>query len=124
MVECVRRQPKPGASCFMGIPQNEPSKRQRQLVWAALVMVVVGGVSWRFYPLFDEYLESRPDRGDFQGNPELLARMQSAVISAPADTVTAHDWPQWRGPRRDGIAGAFNLLAPWPAGGPRVLWRA
>src|SRR5207253_974125 len=67
---------------------------------------------------------SRPDRGDFQGNPELLARMQSAVISAPAHTVTAHDWPQWRGPRRDGIAGAFNLLAPWPAGGPRVLWRA
>ena len=34
----------------------------------------------------------------------------------------ASDWPQWRGPNRTGIS-AENVSA-WPAGGPKVLWRA
>lgn len=33
-------------------------------------------------------------------------------------------WPQWRGPRRDGVSGEKGLLATWPEGGPRVLWKA
>jgi len=32
------------------------------------------------------------------------------------------DWPQWRGPRRDGICNETNLLAKWPAEGPGELW--
>ena len=35
----------------------------------------------------------------------------------------AADWPQWRGPNRDGIS-SEKLTAPWPASGPKVLWRA
>lgn len=31
-------------------------------------------------------------------------------------------WPQWRGPRRDGICNETNLLASWPGEGPKVLW--
>ena len=34
----------------------------------------------------------------------------------------ADDWPQWRGPRRDGISRETGLLKQWPAGGPRKLW--
>lgn len=30
-------------------------------------------------------------------------------------------WPQWRGPRRDGVSGETGLLASWPQGGPRLL---
>jgi outer membrane protein assembly factor BamB len=37
---------------------------------------------------------------------------------------TAPDWPQWRGPRRDGISEETGLLASWPNGGPRCLWTA
>ena len=38
--------------------------------------------------------------------------------------VSAADWPQWRGPNRDGVSSETGLLASWPAGGPRVLWKA
>jgi outer membrane protein assembly factor BamB len=33
------------------------------------------------------------------------------------------DWPQWRGPRRDGISQETGLLPSWPAGGPDLLWK-
>src|SRR5258706_486105 len=39
-------------------------------------------------------------------------------------TSTAADWPQWRGPNRDGISSETGLLKEWPAGGPRLLWKA
>ena len=31
-------------------------------------------------------------------------------------------WPQWRGPRRDGISDEKGLLQTWPEGGPKLLW--
>ena len=31
-------------------------------------------------------------------------------------------WPQWRGPRRDGISDEKGLLRSWPEGGPELLW--
>ena len=33
------------------------------------------------------------------------------------------DWPQWRGPHRDGISAETGLLDSWPAGGPRLIWK-
>ena len=33
-------------------------------------------------------------------------------------------WPQFRGPRRDGISDERGLLQTWPEGGPRRLWSA
>jgi outer membrane protein assembly factor BamB len=38
--------------------------------------------------------------------------------------LSAADWPQWRGPRRDGIAAETGLLKTWPAEGPPLAWRA
>ena len=32
------------------------------------------------------------------------------------------DWPQFRGPDRNGISRETGLLRKWPAGGPKVLW--
>ncbi len=34
---------------------------------------------------------------------------------ALAPTVFAQDWPQWRGPRRDGVVTGFTAPATWPA---------
>jgi outer membrane protein assembly factor BamB len=34
----------------------------------------------------------------------------------------AADWPQWRGPARDGISTETGLLKQWPEGGPKLLW--
>ena len=33
------------------------------------------------------------------------------------------DWPQWRGPRRDGISAEIGLLPSWPAPGPKLAWK-
>ena len=38
-------------------------------------------------------------------------------------TAGAQDWPQWRGPNRDGVCPDSTALAEtWPAAGPRRLW--
>ncbi|MBN2181962.1 MAG: PQQ-like beta-propeller repeat protein [Sedimentisphaerales bacterium] len=36
--------------------------------------------------------------------------------------VTAADWPQFRGPNRDGLCTETGLLKSWPQGGPKLLW--
>ena len=41
------------------------------------------------------------------------------ACSAPG---IAADWPQFRGPNRDGVSTETGLLHTWPAGGPKVLW--
>lgn len=38
-------------------------------------------------------------------------------------TVVAADWPQWRGPNRDGISAETGLAASWPSGGPPLVWK-
>ncbi len=35
----------------------------------------------------------------------------------------AADWPQWRGPHRDGISAETGRLDSWPKGGPPLLWK-
>jgi outer membrane protein assembly factor BamB len=35
----------------------------------------------------------------------------------------AADWPQWRGPNRDGIAQETGLLQEWPKDGPPLRWK-
>ena len=34
----------------------------------------------------------------------------------------ADDWPQYRGPKRDGVSRETGLLKMWPKGGPKLLW--
>lgn len=38
--------------------------------------------------------------------------------------LQANDWPQWRGPNRDGVSTERGLLKEWPKGGPPLAWRA
>ncbi len=37
--------------------------------------------------------------------------------------LLAANWPQWRGPERDGISKETGLLQQWPAEGPTLLWQ-
>ena len=46
------------------------------------------------------------------------------VMSFGASHAIAADWPQWRGPHRDGISQEKSLLRTWPESGPKLLWRA
>jgi outer membrane protein assembly factor BamB len=46
------------------------------------------------------------------------ARGADGLIASPES-----GWPQWRGPRRDGISQETGLLPAWPQDGPRLLWK-
>ena len=47
------------------------------------------------------------------------------AASVAAGPPTSADWPQWRGPTRDGIAGPGPKLAnAWPKDGPKLLWKS
>src|SRR5277367_3509213 len=37
--------------------------------------------------------------------------------------ASAADWPQWRGPNRDGVSAETGLLPSWPQGGPPAVWK-
>ena len=47
------------------------------------------------------------------------------IPSAPvqADPGPVGDWPQWRGPHRDGVSVEMDIARDWPRGGPPVVWR-
>ncbi len=47
----------------------------------------------------------------------LVAEGAAQVPSKPGD------WPQWRGPKRDGVSLDTGLLKEWPSDGPEVLWQ-
>ena len=46
------------------------------------------------------------------------------LTGAAKPMAHADDWPQWLGPRRDGVWRETGLVARFPADGPKVLWRA
>lgn len=48
----------------------------------------------------------------------------SLVSAAPDSKPSAADWPQWRGPARDGISKETGLLNQWPQAGPPLAWKA
>ena len=47
----------------------------------------------------------------------------AGVVAILASAAIAEDWPQWRGPNRDGISQEKGLLMQWPADGPKLLWQ-
>src|ERR1051326_977230 len=51
----------------------------------------------------------------------LLALALGSCCAPPS--IRAADWPQWRGPNRDGISQEKGLLKEWPKEGPKLLWR-
>ncbi len=48
----------------------------------------------------------------------------SVPVSSSPSLRKAADWPQWRGPGRDGLSTETGLLKKWPEAGPRLLWTA
>ena len=44
-------------------------------------------------------------------------------IGLCATQAAALDWPQWRGPQRDGISQETGLLKAWPKEGPKLVWQ-
>lgn len=64
--------------------------------------------------------------------PTVARRLRAMVLAAWAlvaligsdRLVRSDDWPQWRGPGRNAVSAETGLLRSWPAGGPKLVWRA
>jgi outer membrane protein assembly factor BamB len=70
---------------------------------------------------YQHYLDARMFRLDRAIRAPLPEPAQTMALTMPSQPAPA-DWPQWRGPNRDGISPATGLLQDWPAEGPKLLW--
>jgi hypothetical protein len=54
-----------------------------------------------------------------------MRRALLLALTATLSTLTASadDWPQWRGPFRDGKSAEVGLMKRWPQGGPPLAWK-
>ena len=52
----------------------------------------------------------------------MIASAIIGVLGVPNDSYS-EDWPQWRGPERNGISAETGLLQQWPEAGPRLIWQ-
>jgi outer membrane protein assembly factor BamB len=59
-------------------------------------------------------------RSAFAAVPAVLAAGLLLAQGAPL----AADWPQWRGPHRDGLSRETGLLQTWGPSGPPLAWKA
>jgi outer membrane protein assembly factor BamB len=55
--------------------------------------------------------------------PSGLAPRCLLVLALLPAAACADDWPQWLGPRRDGVWREKGILEKFPSGGPKVVWR-
>ncbi|HUR57625.1 MAG TPA: PQQ-binding-like beta-propeller repeat protein, partial [Opitutaceae bacterium] len=56
-----------------------------------------------------------------------IAVLPSSASAGEVATLIASPesgWPQFRGPRRDGVSDERGLLQVWPEAGPKLLWSA
>jgi outer membrane protein assembly factor BamB len=88
----------------------------RLYFWLALLCFAI------FAMLAVYALISRPS---FQPDQNLMQELQHATLDEPADVAALPGpWPQWLGPKRNGVSTESGLAASWPENGPSVLWRA
>jgi outer membrane protein assembly factor BamB len=102
---------------------SEPQSRRGFFAGAACVAILLL-CGWMAYPHVKEYLESRPDTGDYRSDTHLVDQLRTASLPTGQPPSPVNDWPQWRGPNRDGVSSETGLLAVWPADGPRTVWEA
>ena len=68
----------------------------RFVLFSLLLLLVLCLIGWRFIPVDSVYEEPN---------------------------IVQDDWPQWRGPNRDGISQEKGLLKKWPTAGPKIIWK-
>src|SRR5947208_2316905 len=88
----------------------------RLYFWLALLCFAI------FAMLLLYALTSRPR---FQPDENLMRELQNATLVEPADVAPlSGPWPQWLGPKRNGVSPESGIASAWLEEGPAVLWRA
>ena len=57
-------------------------------------------------------------------NTKIALGLLLILLCASSLAAQNSDWPQWRGPNRDGVSKETGLLKQWPAEGPPLVWKA
>lgn len=98
------------------IARNQRQRAARLYVWLAVLLLAAFGLLAGYHFFF---------RDRHTADAALLRELQAAQLgrTPPAPAVKG-EWPQWRGPNRDGISAETGLLKEWPKEGPKELWRA
>ena len=58
-----------------------------------------------------------------RANSTFIRASLATILLLLAVPLAAADWPQWRGPERNGKSSETGLLASWPEGGPPLVYR-
>lgn len=98
------------------LPDGDPSTRRPRRKWwllAALGLLLAGIVALAVV----QFVFKKEPYED----PGRLAKLQKADLRQPPPAATT-DWPQWRGPNRNGISGETGLLTAWPDEGLKTIW--
>ncbi len=53
----------------------------------------------------------------------LVIGLSGSMLFAGDAEKSKPDWPQWRGPHRDGVAEETGLLQKWESQGPPLAWK-
>jgi outer membrane protein assembly factor BamB len=77
---------------------------------------------WQFRKVQGEIMVSR------FGRHGIFADLFPIVVSLPTILIgwqmsRGDDWPQWLGPKRDGVWREMGIIEKFPKAGPKVLWR-
>ena len=105
-----------GGAGVIALCRGSRGRASFYLVFALLALGFSGGVAWKYWPLLSQLWQEDMD------DPEAQARLGTKTLGGERGGPT-DDWPQWRGPRRDGLSAETGLLTDWPRGGPRRVWR-
>ncbi len=54
----------------------------------------------------------------------LICSFVACLLAASASGQDSFDWPQWRGPKRNGVSAEKDFLTTWPKNGPQRVWSA
>ena len=83
-------------------------------VGACFVLLLLLGGVWAF---------SRLDLERRHFDPERLEKLARVHVPPAVSQSKTSDWPQWRGPNRDGLSPETDLCKTWPTKGPPEVWR-
>src|SRR2546427_6862810 len=64
------------------------------------------------------------DLEQFRADPERLSKLHRApLLGGSSGSSQSGEWPQWRGPNRDGLSLETGLIRAWPKDGPPLRWQ-
>lgn len=106
-----------------------PWTKRRWLPVAATVVMVAIAMTLRLDGLSGSFEPELSWRWDPTREEVFLTQSQDASVDAVEQTLqlpaelTATDWPEFRGPARDGSVAGVTFPIDWEASPPRELWR-